>query len=115
MAKAALPGRAKHSTCPLPSRPTAGSGCSFPPDTGLAENGIFASSRRAPGDSLAGWCVTVIDHVTAVLGEARSPLAGEVAQLWLGALFLIAGAIKAAYDLVLWDWFRRVPLPKEVT
>jgi hypothetical protein len=57
----------------------------------------------------------VIDHVTAVLGEARSPLAGEVAQLWLGALFLIAGAIKAAYDLVLWDWFRRVPLPKEVT
>jgi MFS family permease len=41
-------------------------------------------------------------------------LAGVAASVTLGAPFLIAGTIKSAYDLVLWSWFRRVPLSEEV-
>jgi len=39
-------------------------------------------------------------------------LAGLSQQLWLGLPFLLAGGIKVAYDLTLWSWFRRVPLPQ---
>lgn len=45
---------------------------------------------------------------------AGPALAGAVASVWLGAPFLIAGGIKAAYDLALWQWFRGIPLPEEV-
>jgi MFS family permease len=38
-------------------------------------------------------------------------LAGAAASVWLGLPFLAAGTIKAAYDLILWRWFRSVPLP----
>lgn len=41
-------------------------------------------------------------------------LAGAVASISLGAPFVIAGTIKAAYDVVLWSWFRHVPVPEEV-
>jgi predicted MFS family arabinose efflux permease len=41
-------------------------------------------------------------------------VAGAVTSVWLGAPFLIAGTVKSAYDLALWSWFRRVPLPQEV-
>jgi MFS family permease len=30
-----------------------------------------------------------------------------------GAGFVVAGVLKCVYDLVLWRWFRRVPLPEE--
>ena len=30
-----------------------------------------------------------------------------------GAPFFVAGTIKSAYDLILWRWFRGVPLPDE--
>jgi len=40
-------------------------------------------------------------------------LAGATGQLTGGLPFLAAGGIKAAYDLGLWAWFRRVPLPTE--
>ena len=40
-------------------------------------------------------------------------LGGVVASVAIGAPFLIAGSIKSAYDLVLWRWFRTVPLPEE--
>jgi hypothetical protein len=33
----------------------------------------------------------------------------------LPAPFLFAGAIKSAYDLTLWAWFRRVPLAEVTT
>ncbi|MGH9022812.1 MAG: MFS transporter, partial [Acidimicrobiia bacterium] len=45
---------------------------------------------------------------------AGPALAGAAASVWLGAPFVIAGTVKAAYDLVLWAWFRRVALPEEV-
>lgn len=37
-------------------------------------------------------------------------LAGVAQQVALGLPFLLAGTIKGAYDLVLWRWFRTVPL-----
>lgn len=40
-------------------------------------------------------------------------LAGVAQQVALGLPFLLAGGIKAAYDLTLWRWFRHVPLPEE--
>jgi hypothetical protein len=30
-----------------------------------------------------------------------------------GAGFVVAGTLKTIYDVVLWRWFRRVPLPEE--
>lgn len=42
---------------------------------------------------------------------AGPALAGLVQQVSLGAPFFLAGGVKAAYDLALWVWFRRVPLP----
>lgn len=38
-------------------------------------------------------------------------LAGAAQTIGLGAPFVIAGTIKGAYDLILWRWFRQVPLP----
>ncbi len=40
-------------------------------------------------------------------------LASAGQSLFLGLPFLVAGGIKAAYDLVLWRWFRHVALPDE--
>jgi predicted MFS family arabinose efflux permease len=40
-------------------------------------------------------------------------LAGAAQTVALGFPFLIAGSIKSTYDLVLWRWFRTVPLPDE--
>ena len=40
-------------------------------------------------------------------------LAGTAQQFALGLPFLVAGGIKAGYDLVLWRWFRSVPLADE--
>lgn len=37
-------------------------------------------------------------------------LAGAAQQVALGLPFLLAGGIKAAYDIALWRWFRNVPL-----
>ncbi|HEX5671238.1 MAG TPA: MFS transporter, partial [Acidimicrobiia bacterium] len=37
--------------------------------------------------------------------------AGALLTQAAGAPFLVAGAIKSAYDLALWRWFRKVPLP----
>ncbi len=39
------------------------------------------------------------------------PLGGVIGHLAAGLPFMVAGGMKAAYDLVLWSWFRRVPLP----
>jgi predicted MFS family arabinose efflux permease len=40
-------------------------------------------------------------------------LAGVVQQVSFGLPFILAGGIKAAYDLALWVWFRGVPLPDQ--
>jgi predicted MFS family arabinose efflux permease len=50
-------------------------------------------------------------YVVRPIGPA---LAGATASVALGAPFVIAGAVEATYDVVLWSWFRRVPLPEEV-
>ena len=38
-------------------------------------------------------------------------LAGVGQGLFIGFPFLVAGAVKGGYDLMLWRWFRRVPVP----
>jgi MFS family permease len=40
-------------------------------------------------------------------------LAGVGQSVFLGFPFLAAGTIKGAYDMVLWRWFRRVPVPDD--
>lgn len=49
-------------------------------------------------------------YLTRPLGP---PLAGALQSVGAGVPFVAAGAIKAAYDVVLWRWFARVPLPEE--
>jgi len=39
-------------------------------------------------------------------------LAGVAQQAAFGAPFFIAGGVKLIYDIGLWSWFRRVPLPE---
>jgi MFS family permease len=49
-------------------------------------------------------------YLTRPLGP---PLAVAAQQVAVGLPFVIAGGIKSAYDLTLWRWFRRVPLPAD--
>jgi predicted MFS family arabinose efflux permease len=49
-------------------------------------------------------------YLTRPFGTA---LGGVVASVAIGAPFLIAGSIKSVYDIVLWRWFRTVPLPDD--
>jgi MFS family permease len=50
-------------------------------------------------------------YVTRPFGPPLAALAQTVA---LGLPFVIAGGIKSVYDVSLWRWFRRVPLPELV-
>jgi hypothetical protein len=43
------------------------------------------------------------------------PVAAAAQSIAVGLPFLLSGAIKAGYDLTLWVWFRRVPLPESET
>jgi hypothetical protein len=47
-------------------------------------------------------------YLTRPLGP---PLAAVATQVAIGLPFVIAGGIKTAYDLTLWQWFRRLPVP----
>jgi hypothetical protein len=51
-------------------------------------------------------------YVTRPLGP---PLAAAATQIAIGLPFVLAGGIKTIYDLTLWRWFRRVPLPNNRT
>jgi predicted MFS family arabinose efflux permease len=51
-------------------------------------------------------------YLTRPAGVVLGGLVGSVA---IGAPFVIAGSIKSVYDLVLWRWFRTVPLREETT
>lgn len=48
-----------------------------------------------------------------VVRPAGPALAGVSQSLALGLPFFLAGGIKTLYDLVLWRWFRSVPLPDD--
>lgn len=39
-------------------------------------------------------------------------LAGATQTFGLGVPFVLAGTIKGTYDLILWRWFRTIPLPE---
>jgi MFS family permease len=40
-------------------------------------------------------------------------LAGAASTVALGLPFFIAGTVKSAYDLILWAWFRHLPVPHQ--
>jgi MFS family permease len=64
-----------------------------------------------PGERTAASAVT---NVARYLTRPAGPtLAGAAQSVALGAPFVLAGAIKSAYDLILWRWFRSVPVPDE--
>jgi predicted MFS family arabinose efflux permease len=48
-----------------------------------------------------------------VVRPAGAALAGVAQRVALGLPFMISGGIKVAYDLALFAWFRRVPLPRD--
>jgi MFS family permease len=50
-----------------------------------------------------------------VVRPAAPALAGVSQSVAFGLPFVLAGGIKSVYDLVLWRWFRTVPLPDEET
>jgi MFS family permease len=62
-----------------------------------------------PGERTAAASVTnTARYLTRPVGPV---LAGAAQSVALGFPFVIAGSLKSVYDLVLWRWFRRVPLP----
>jgi MFS family permease len=62
-----------------------------------------------PGERTAAVAFT---NTARYLSRPIGPVLGGASQsIGLGAPFVIAGTLKAAYDLILWRWFRRVPLP----
>jgi MFS family permease len=48
-----------------------------------------------------------------VARPAGPALAGAATAFGLGAPFVIGGSVKSFYDLILWRWFRHVPLPDD--
>jgi hypothetical protein len=61
-----------------------------------------------PGERTAAAAYTnTARYVARPLGPL---IAGAMEQVALGLPFVLAGLIKAGYDLTLWSWFRRVPL-----
>jgi MFS family permease len=64
-----------------------------------------------PGERTAAAAVTnTARYLVRPLGPV---LAGAAQTFGLGAPFVIAGTVKGAYDLILWRWFRTVPLPDD--
>jgi hypothetical protein len=68
----------------------------------------------APEERTAAASVTSLARSA---GSATSPvIAGiflEGPLIVLGLLFVVAGSMKVAYDLVLWRMFRAIPIPVE--
>jgi MFS family permease len=62
-----------------------------------------------PAEQTAGAAYTNTSrYLTRPLGPV---LAGASQSVALGLPFFLAGTIKSAYDVILWLWFRHVPLP----
>jgi len=51
-------------------------------------------------------------YMTRPIGPA---LAGLAQQVTVGLPFFIGGGVKAAYDVAVWAWFRRIPIDEETT
>lgn len=61
-----------------------------------------------PGERTAAAAYT--NSARYVVRPVGPVLAGVAQRVAFGAPFLIAGGVKVVYDLILWSWFRRVPL-----
>ena len=60
-------------------------------------------AERVPAAATTGTARYVTRPVAPVVG-------GVLQRVAVGLPFLVAGALKTVYDIVLWRWFRRVPL-----
>ncbi len=67
---------------------------------------LVESDERTP----AAAYTNTARYVTRPFGP---PVASALSGIALGLPFAVAGSIKVLYDLTLWAWFRRVPLPGE--
>ena len=86
----------------------------------LAAHAAVADGRPGPSGLRDGPRRTVGTHGGGV-GDQHRPLPhpsrrsdrwpGAAQSVALGFPFVIAGALKSVYDVVLWRWFRHVPLP----
>ena len=77
---------------------------------GEAATGIVLTAERGVAESPLA--ITLVQGYLAVRGlESQSVNQGIQAVVAPGTLFVVAGTIKCAYDLVLWRVFRRVELP----
>ena len=68
---------------------------------------LVAPEERTP----AAAYTNTARYVTRPFGP---PVATALSQVTLGLPFVVAGSIKVVYDLTLWGWFRKVPLPEEL-
>jgi MFS family permease len=73
----------------------------------------YVMALVAPEERTAASAVTnAARYLTRPAGPA---LAGAVQSVALGAPFVVAGVVKGVYDVVLWRWFRSVPVDQEPT
>ncbi len=71
----------------------------------------YVMTLVAPDERTAA---TAYTNTARYLARPIGPLlAGATLTLTAGAPFLIAGLLKSIYDLTLWGWFRKIPLPTE--
>jgi MFS family permease len=73
----------------------------------------YVMALVAPGERTAAAAYT--NTARYVARPAGPLLAGAASTLALGLPFAIAGAIKSGYDLILWAWFRHVPVREEAS
>ncbi len=110
----------------LPSNLLLG-GIAFAPNLPVAVGLLLARSVQSQMDvpTRQAYVMAIVDPAerTAAAGYTNTArylvrplgpvLAGAGQSVFFGLPFLAAGGIKAAYDLVLWRWFRNVVLPDE--
>jgi MFS family permease len=73
----------------------------------------YVMALVGPGERTAAAAYTnTARYVTRPAGPL---LAGAASTVALGLPFAIAGAIKSGYDLILWAWFRHVPVREEAS
>lgn len=78
----------------------------------VAPRQAYVMALVDPTDRTAAASVT---NTARYLTRPAGPvLAGAAQSVALGFPFVIAGSLKSVYDVALWRWFRRVPLPEEV-
>ena len=70
--------------------------------------------RDGPGRPRRATAAAAYTGTARYIARPLAPLVNAPIQaIAPGAGFIVAGTLKTVYDLVLWRWFRRVPLPED--